>query len=119
MNGMRDAGSYEEYRASVQAQAMRDKDRFTGVDSHSEEPMYAADNGMPPTLSDFVAAGDALSTWFVEVFQPVVQKAVRDLTLLWAEWETRLRTTLAEDGGHRAISRHSYPRPHREWWNRR
>lgn len=35
--------SYEEYLASVNAQRDRDRDRFTGVDQHSDQPLYNSD----------------------------------------------------------------------------
>lgn len=37
--------TYEEYLASVAAQTQRDRDRFLGIDSHTEAPVYSADTG--------------------------------------------------------------------------
>lgn len=39
--------SYEEYRQKVEAQRQRDLDRFTGEDSHPEQPVYDARDGSP------------------------------------------------------------------------
>lgn len=38
--------TYDEYRAAIAAQTQRDRDRFTGIDSHPEAPMYSAETGL-------------------------------------------------------------------------
>lgn len=37
--------TYEEYRRAIAAQKQRDRERFLGIDSHPEEPMYSAETG--------------------------------------------------------------------------
>lgn len=39
--------TYEEYLEAVRTQQERDRDRFTGRDSHAEQPMYSAETGQP------------------------------------------------------------------------
>lgn len=41
------APSYEDYLASVEKQKLRDRDRFTGADSHGTEDWYNASTGQP------------------------------------------------------------------------
>lgn len=42
--------SYEAYLEAVRRQEQRDRDRFTGQDSHDAEPMYDARTGQPEWL---------------------------------------------------------------------
>ncbi len=54
---MSDEGlSFEEYRERVERQRVRDRERFTGVDSHPEEPLYSS----PLGAQLFAASTDAL-----------------------------------------------------------
>jgi len=37
--------SYADYLATVRVQSQRDRDRFLGIESHEDQPMYSAETG--------------------------------------------------------------------------
>lgn len=85
--------TYEDYLQAVRTQQERDRDRFTGRDSHGDEPMYWAETGQQEMDLSF------LRRLRIENQKPF----------------TFYITSAAKAA---KPARHSYPKPRREWWNR-
>lgn len=110
--------SYEEFLRRTREQEARDRDRFTGHDSHEAQPVYDARSGdlvlNDAALADLHAAMQTIIDGFRQfmaslttALQPAIDAIVatsRELERLAAEPPPK---------------RHTYPKPHREWWNRR
>jgi hypothetical protein len=101
--------SYEAYLEAVRKQEQRDRDRFTGQDSHDAEPMYDARTGQPEwltsdidwngnqaapplTLDVILAARDQIRTALI----PITRTMIDDLSVLRAYIERELSDQLAQ-----------------------
>lgn len=112
---MSNAGSYEDYLRSVREQEERDRDRFTGVDSHADKPLYSAETG--PSIGDFIQVALTFEQRFNE-FSEQMEAAARDMA---ESFTFLLRTGLRGSAccGSAPVTAHSYPRKHGQWWLRR
>lgn len=132
-------GTYAEYLETVRRQEQRDRDRFMGHDSHDDEPRYAAANGSALDMVDISLSVDALVSGFETLNQAMTKcaqetaeflnvvmfgdpSAAQPLGILqMTTRESRsLRTLPKAQRKERASKkpRHTYPKPHAEWWNR-
>lgn len=128
--------SYAEYLAIVREQEARDRDRFMGHDSHEGQPMYSADSGaMLLDIGDhsiddmkelFARAREAAEKMAAEMLAFMNDLMfgtgpAEPLGILHAGPGRSLRS-LPKKGGRAKTpraERHTYPKPQREWWNRR
>lgn len=123
MMGRMEGITYQEFLAIARGQEARDRDRFTGRDSHSDQPMFDASTGQLAGTQDLLEMMAKAWDGVVATLQEWVNRIMEAVTT-WANSaavrETFARLSkLASELEKPAPPRHTYPRPHREWWNRR